>query len=34
MMKETSEERMALRGALLITLFEILGILFLVSINL
>jgi hypothetical protein len=33
-MKETSEERMALRGALLITLFEILGILFLVSINL
>jgi hypothetical protein len=33
-MKETSEERMAIRGALLITLFEILGILFLVSINL
>jgi hypothetical protein len=33
-MKETSEERMALRGALLVTLFEILGILFLVSINL
>lgn len=33
-MKETSEERMALRGALLVTLFQILGILFLVSINL
>jgi hypothetical protein len=32
-MKETSEERMALRGILLVTLFEILGILFLMSIN-
>jgi hypothetical protein len=33
-MKETSEERMAFRGILLVTLFEILGILFLISINL
>lgn len=33
-MKETSEERMAIRGILLVTLFEILGILFLISINL
>ena len=33
-MKETSEERMAIRGILLVTLFQILGILFLISINL
>lgn len=33
-MKETSEERMAVRGILLVTLFQILGILFLVAINL
>ena len=33
-MKETSEERMAFRGILLVTIFEILGILFLISINL
>lgn len=33
-MKEASDEKMAIRGILLVTLFEILGILFLISINL
>jgi hypothetical protein len=32
-MKETSDERMAFRGIILVTIFEILGILFLISIN-
>jgi hypothetical protein len=33
-MKETSEERMAFRGIIIVTVLEILGILFLISINL
>lgn len=32
-MKETSEERMAYRGIILVTLFEILGLLFLYFLN-
>jgi hypothetical protein len=33
-MKETSDERMAYRGIILVTIFEILALLFFVAINL